>query len=136
MELSVRRWFAAACLAVAVNSTVAAADGSFTFVQSMKQFRRLHTATLMADGRVLVTGGVPIAAAALSEIYVGQQDSYTHLVQQTVPAIFAPDTFRPESQRESLQVIRWLIVEVEGRERFVRDIYKQHLPRLQAATGD
>ena len=75
-------------------------------------------------------------AAVLSEIYVGQQDSYTRLVEQTTPAIFAPDTFRPESQRESLQVIRWLMVEVEGRERAVRDIYKRHLPGLQAATGE
>jgi hypothetical protein len=70
--------------------------------------------------------------AVLSEIYVGQHDAYTTTVLQAVPAIFTTDTFRPGSQREALQVIRWLMVEVEGRERFVRDLYKRHLPRLQA----
>jgi hypothetical protein len=72
-------------------------------------------------------------AAAMSDIYVGPQESYTITTQQAIPAIFTPDTFRPGSQREALQVIRWLIVEVEGRERFVRDIYKRYLPRLREA---
>jgi hypothetical protein len=71
-------------------------------------------------------------AASLSEIYASQ-DSYSRLVEQTVPNIYTPDTFRPGSRRESLQVIRWMIAEVEGRERAVRDTYKRHLPRLQAA---
>jgi hypothetical protein len=72
-------------------------------------------------------------AASLSEIYA-TQDSYSRLVDQTVASIYTPDTFRAGSRRESLQVIRWMIVEVEGRERAVRDTYKRHLPRLQAGT--
>jgi len=72
--------------------------------------------------------------AALSDIYVSQHDAYTTTALQSVPAIFTPDTFRPGSQREALLVIRWLIVEMEGRERFVRDIYQRHLPALQAAS--
>lgn len=72
-------------------------------------------------------------ASLLSEIYASQ-DSYSQLVDQTVPNIYTPDTFRPGSRRESLQVIHWMIVEVEGRERAVRDTYKRHLPRLQAAS--
>jgi hypothetical protein len=49
-------------------------------------------------------------------------------------AVHPPDTFRPGSGRESLQVIRCMIAEVEGRERAVRDTYRRHLPRLQAAS--
>jgi hypothetical protein len=72
-------------------------------------------------------------AAALSEVY-GGQDSYTRVVDQMVSGIFTSDTFRPTSGRESLQVIRWLLVELEGRERFVRDLYRRHLPQLQNET--
>ena len=40
----------------------------------------------------------------------------------------------PAHLRTLAQVDGEVIVEVEGRERAVRDTYKRHLPRLQAAS--
>lgn len=48
------------------------ADGSFTATGSLSQHRRLHTATLLPDGRVLVCGGIydaPGTDIASAEIY-------------------------------------------------------------------
>src|SRR4051812_13270800 len=56
----------------------AASSGSFTLVQSLNQFRRLHTATLLADGRVLVAGGAPINPAAVSEFFDPATQSWTN----------------------------------------------------------
>jgi hypothetical protein len=43
--------------------------GSFTVVNSMKQYRKGHTASLLPNGKVLISGGVPLAAAVTSELY-------------------------------------------------------------------
>src|SRR4051794_18004435 len=55
----------------------AAATGSFTLVQPMKQFRKLHTATLLLNGNVLVAGGAPFAQAGVSELYDPSTQTWT-----------------------------------------------------------
>src|SRR6266404_9736346 len=54
MKTDLRRVLVLALVALAVNpmASQSATSGSFTLVQSLKQFRRLHTATLLSDGRV------------------------------------------------------------------------------------
>ena len=55
-----------------------ATAGSFALVLSMKQFRRLHTATLLLNGRVLVAGGAPFLPAATSEIFDPLTETWTN----------------------------------------------------------
>src|SRR3954453_6087863 len=54
------------------------ATGSFTLVHPMTQFRRVHTATLLSNGKVLVAGGAPLAQAATSELYDPDNQSWTN----------------------------------------------------------
>ncbi|HTL57896.1 MAG TPA: kelch repeat-containing protein, partial [Candidatus Limnocylindrales bacterium] len=68
----------AAALAVIPMLAQAETSGSFTLVQSLSQFRKLHTATLLANGKVLVAGGAPFAQAATSEIYDPATQSWTN----------------------------------------------------------
>jgi hypothetical protein len=72
-------------------------------------------------------------AAALSEIYGGQallMRAVDHLFDSYQPAIFEAG-----KQREGVQMFHWLLIEIEGSERAVRDLYRKHLPKIQAATG-
>src|SRR4051812_48204159 len=69
---------ALATLALVSSTIHGAASGSFTLVESLKQFRRLHTATLLGDGRVLVAGGVPLSQAAISELFDPITQSWTN----------------------------------------------------------
>src|SRR5712671_6928695 len=80
MKIQLRFSFAFALSALALNSFAApsASTGSFSLVGSMSQFRRLHTATLLSNGKVLVAGGRPIAQAATSEIYDPAAQTWTN----------------------------------------------------------
>src|SRR4051812_25626514 len=55
----------------------AASTGSFTLVGSMNQSRRLHTSTLLTNGKVLVAGGTPFAQATVSELYDPEAQVWT-----------------------------------------------------------
>jgi hypothetical protein len=73
-------------------------------------------------------------AAALSEIYGAQallMRAVDHLFDAYQPAIFERG-----KQREGVQMFYWLLVEIEGSERGLRDLYRKHLPKIQAATGE
>jgi hypothetical protein len=72
--------------------------------------------------------------AILSEIYRAQ-DSYRNFVQLSPTIVYAPATFDAASRRQSVVMMRWMMVELEGTERYLRDLYRKHLPRLQAATN-
>jgi hypothetical protein len=80
MKSEFRNSIALVCVALAFSSAQvqSAAVGSFTLVQSMSQFRRLHTATLLANGQVLVAGGAPVGPAAISEIYDAATETWTN----------------------------------------------------------
>src|SRR4051812_9498140 len=71
MKIELKRFFTLALCGLALNSSAEqpAATGSFLLAGSLTQFRRLHTATLLPNGQVLVAGGAPIAPAAISEIF-------------------------------------------------------------------
>jgi hypothetical protein len=56
--------------------------GTWTSAASMNTFRRSHSATLLPDGTVLVTGGdtngnIPTAIQATTEIYDPASDTWT-----------------------------------------------------------
>jgi hypothetical protein len=71
-------------------------------------------------------------AAALSEIYGAQA-----LLMRAVDHLFDSyqlAMFEAGKQREGVQMFQWLLVEIEGSERALRDLYRKHLPKLQAAT--
>jgi hypothetical protein len=59
MKIGFRNGMALALGVLAVNTAGAelAANGSFTLVQPLKQFRKVHTATRLTSGEVLVAGG-------------------------------------------------------------------------------
>src|SRR5712691_3158330 len=80
MKIGLRNLFSAALSAILLNSDAAqpASIGSFSPVGSMSLFRRLHTATLLSNGRVLVAGGAPIAQSAISELYDSATQTWTN----------------------------------------------------------
>ena len=71
MKIQFRSSSALALSALVLNSVAAqpASSGSFSLVGPMSQFRKLHTATLLSSGKVVVAGGTPFAQAATSEIF-------------------------------------------------------------------
>jgi hypothetical protein len=55
-------------------------------------------------------------AAALSEIYVGQEDMYDALMFQAGTMLFTPDTFDPARREAVVKMILSLVTELRGRE--------------------
>src|SRR6266704_4180136 len=80
MKIQLRTSFALALSALVLNSVAAqpAPAGSFLLVGPMRQFRKVHTATLLSNGKVLVAGGVPFAQAATSELYDPTTQTWTN----------------------------------------------------------
>ncbi len=80
MKILLRNLFALALSALTLNSVAAepASSGSFSLVGPMGQFRKLHTATLLSNGKVLVAGGSPLAQAATAEIYDPTTQTWTN----------------------------------------------------------
>ena len=73
-------------------------------------------------------------AAAISEIYVTQDRIYGSLTERVTNAIYTVEMFDPGSRSRALPVLRWVLVEMEGNERFVVELYEKHLPALRAAA--
>ena len=79
-------------------ATNAASVGSFLPVAPMNQFRRTHTATLLANGRVLVAGGSPLAPAATSELYDPVTLTWTNSGALSVGREFHTATLLPDGR--------------------------------------
>lgn len=73
-------------------------------------------------------------AAVISEIYVAQDQVYGSLVNRVTGAIYTSDMFDPATRSRALPVLRWVLVEMEGNERYVLELYEKHLPTLRAAS--
>jgi hypothetical protein len=72
-------------------------------------------------------------AAAISEIYVTQDRIYGSLTDRVVQAIYIPEMFDPATRGRALPVLRMVLTEMEGNERYVLELYEKHLPALRAA---
>jgi hypothetical protein len=74
-------------------------------------------------------------AAVLSEIYGAQTTTYDSLGRMVTSAIYMPAMFDGAMRRPAIQVGRYVITEVEGNERYLRDLYQKHLPVLRNAAA-
>jgi hypothetical protein len=70
-------------------------------------------------------------AAALSDIYTTQIEVYGSSVAQSASSVFVPDSFRPDRKAEVLQLFLWMMINLEGQERFLKAAYDRHLPTLR-----
>jgi hypothetical protein len=70
-------------------------------------------------------------AATLSDIYTTQIDVYGHNVAESSSSLFIPDSFRPESRNETLQLFLWSMINLEGQERYLKAAYERNLPILR-----
>jgi hypothetical protein len=73
-------------------------------------------------------------AAAVSEIYSFQTMMSANLTHLAQSVLYTPAMFDPASRSASVQVMRWLLTEIEGNERYLDDLYKKHLPLMQRAA--
>jgi hypothetical protein len=76
-----------ACCLLAAGATLAAASGEGTSAGTMVTGRVSHTATLLGDGRVLVVGGSPAAAASSAEIYDPQTNAWSSVASPTASRV-------------------------------------------------
>jgi hypothetical protein len=63
----------------------------------MGQFRKLHTATLLPDGKVLVAGGAPLTQAATSELYDPPTEKWANSGMLNVAREFHTATLLPDA---------------------------------------
>jgi hypothetical protein len=73
-------------------------------------------------------------AAVISEIYVSQDRIYGSLADRVTGTIYTIEMFDPAARSRALPVLRWVLVEMEGNERYVLELYEKHLPTLRAAS--
>jgi hypothetical protein len=73
-------------------------------------------------------------AAIISEIYVMQERIYGSLTDRVVAAIYTTEMFDPATRSRALPVLRMVLTEMEGNERYVLELYEKHLPALRAAA--
>ena len=68
-------------------------------------------------------------------MYQTQTSVYDNLVRMMSSALYTPSTFDPASRAASVPMMRGLIAEVEGNERFILELYQRHLPAIRAAAN-
>jgi hypothetical protein len=73
-------------------------------------------------------------AAVISEIYVTQDRIYGSLTDRVVEAIYTTEMFDAATRHRALPVLRMVLTEMEGNERYVLELYEKHLPALRTAS--
>src|SRR3954466_16275347 len=69
-----------------------ASSGAFTLGQPLNHFRKRHNATLLLNGKLLVSGGIPLASAAASEVFDPQTQTWTDSGNLIAPRQFHTTT--------------------------------------------
>jgi hypothetical protein len=72
-------------------------------------------------------------AAIISDIYVSQDRVYGSLIERVTNAIYTTEMFDPAARSRALPVLRWVLIEMEGNERSLVELYEKYLPTLRAA---
>lgn len=75
-------------------------------------------------------------AAVISEIYVSQDRVCGSLTERVTNAIYTADMFDPAARSRALPVLRWVLVEMEGNERYVVELYESTCRRSAPPRAD
>jgi hypothetical protein len=74
-------------------------------------------------------------AAAISEIYSTQINVYSLNVAGLSSSVFTNDSFNPDNRDETLQMFLWMMINLEGVERYLQEVYANNLPVLNEAAA-